>query len=238
MASTRFYGKPLVDLNGQPMVQWVRERAMASGVGDIVLVATPDQEIVDVVRGFGGEAVLTRSDHLSGTDRIAEVAEAVHAEVYVNVQGDEPMVAPESIGLCARPLLEDPTVQMGSVMAVCQPEDAENPSVVKVVVDTQGFALYFSRFPIPFPRNQRTDGLRKHVGLYAYRRDALLAFATWAPTPLETAESLEQLRFLENGVKIKMSLGSDAMAGVDTPEQAEAVRRHLEVEGSKKDYNR
>ncbi|MBX3111426.1 MAG: 3-deoxy-manno-octulosonate cytidylyltransferase [Fimbriimonadaceae bacterium] len=227
MASTRFPGKPLVDLGGKPMVQWVWEKARASGVGDHVVVATPDDEIVSAVRRFGGDAVKTRDDHPSGTDRLAEVADSLSAEIYVNVQGDEPMVEPENIRLCARPLLEDPAVMMGSVMAECPEGEADNPAVVKVVTDLGGYALYFSRHAVPYPRNDRKAPLYKHVGLYAYRREAVLAFATWSPTPLESAESLEQLRFLEHGVKIKMSLGTAAATGVDTPEQAEAVRQAL-----------
>lgn len=237
MASTRFPGKPLVDLGGKPMVQWVWEKATASGVGEGVVVATPDQEIIDAVRGFGGEAVLTRSDHPSGTDRIAEVAQQLAADIYVNVQGDEPMVEPENIRLCAQPLLDDASVQMGSVMAVCPDHEADNPAVVKVVTDLEGYALYFSRHAVPFPRNARQTALYKHVGLYAYRREAVQAFATWSPTPLELTESLEQLRFLEHGVKIKMSLGTAAASGVDTPEQAEDIRRTLRGEGFENDYN-
>ncbi|MBS1707664.1 MAG: 3-deoxy-manno-octulosonate cytidylyltransferase [Armatimonadetes bacterium] len=231
MASTRFPGKPLVDLAGKPMVQWVWEKAQSSGVGERVLVATPDAEIIEAVQKFGGEAVLTRPDHPSGTDRIAEVAEKVAADIYVNVQGDEPMVEPENIRLCAQPLLDEPSVQMGSVMAVCPENEADNPAVVKVVTDLEGFALYFSRHAVPYPRNPRQSTLKKHVGLYAYRREAVQAFATWSPTPLELTESLEQLRFLEHGVRIKMSVGSAAASGVDTPEQAEEIRRTLEEQG-------
>lgn len=237
MASTRFPGKPLVDLGGKPMVQWVWEKATASGVGARVVVATPDPEIVDAVQGFGGEAVLTRTDHPSGTDRIAEVAEKLAADIYVNVQGDEPMVEPENIRLCAEPLLGDENIQMGSVMAPCPDSEADNAAVVKVVTDLDGFALYFSRHAVPYPRNARQVQLYKHVGLYAYRRDAVQAFATWSPTPLELTESLEQLRFLEHGVRIKMSLGTAAASGVDTPEQAEEIRRTLRGEGSENDYN-
>jgi 3-deoxy-manno-octulosonate cytidylyltransferase (CMP-KDO synthetase) len=227
MASTRFPGKPLCDLMGKPMIQWVYERSVASKVGEAVVVATPDPEIVEACRKFGAEAILTRMDHPSGTDRIAEVSESIPAEVYINVQGDEPLIRPESIRSCAEPLLADSYVMMGSVYGHCLPEEEENPAVVKVVTDWSGYALYFSRHAIPFPRNARREPLKKHVGIYAYRHDVLQSFARWSPSPLEETESLEQLRFLEHGVKIKMSLGEGSELAVDTPEQAEEVRRLL-----------
>ncbi len=225
MASTRFPGKPLVDLGGKPMVQWVVEAARASGVAERVLVATPDDEILAACESFGADAVRTRLDHPSGTDRLAEVAESIKAEVYVNVQGDEPLVPPETIRACAAPLLEDPTVEMGSVCASCPEEEWDNPAVVKVVTALNGDALYFSRHAIPVPRNPRS--VKKHLGLYAFRRDGLQRFATWPMSPLETAESLEQLRFLENGVRIRMSEGQGSAVAVDTPEQAAQVRAIL-----------
>lgn len=225
MASTRFPGKPLVDLGGKPMVQWVVEAARASGVTERVLVATPDDEILRVCERFGAEALRTRLDHPSGTDRLAEVAERVGAEVYVNVQGDEPLVPPETIRACAAPLIADPSVEMGSVCAPCHEEEWDNPAVVKVVTALNGDALYFSRCAIPFPRAPRE--VRKHLGLYAFRRDVLMRFATWPQSPLERAENLEQLRFLENGVRIRMSEGQGSALAVDTPEQADQVRAIL-----------
>lgn len=232
MGSTRFPGKPLADLCGKPMVAWVAEAARASGIGDAVVVATPDDEIADACRGLGIESVMTSHDCPTGTDRIAEVAAQLPAEVYVNVQGDEPLVEPASIAACARPLLEDETVAMGSVYGELEPGEEDDPNVVKVVTGLDGFALYFSRYAIPFARNPRVEPLRKHVGLYSYRREALAAFAGWPQTPLEIAESLEQLRFLENGVRIKMSPGTATPIAVDTPDQAETVRRLLEARGS------
>ncbi len=231
MASTRFPGKPLCDLLGKPMIQWVYERALASRVGEAVLIATPDQEIVDACKGFGAEAILTRGDHPSGTDRIAEVSLHVRAEVYINVQGDEPLIRPESIRACAEPLLGDNNVPMGSVYGECPADEHDNPAVVKVVTDWEGYALYFSRYAIPFPRNERTLPVKKHVGIYAYRHDVLQAFARWNPSPLEQTESLEQLRFLEHGVRIKMSLGEGSELAVDAPEQAEQVRKLLLARG-------
>lgn len=210
------------------MVQWVYEAALRSEVGDRVVVATPDQEIVDACQSFGAEVIVTRNDHPSGTDRIAEVSESIPAAVYVNVQGDEPLVKPDDIRACALPLIEDGLISMGSVMTECPPHEVENPAVVKVVTDMDDFALYFSRHAIPFPRNERSVPVMKHIGLYSYTKNALMAFSRWSQTPLEMAESLEQLRFLEHGVRIKMSHGVGSAIAVDTPEQADEVRRLLE----------
>lgn len=209
------------------MIQWVYEAAVASGVADQVVVATPDPEIMDACRRFGGEPILTRADHPSGTDRIAEVAEHLSADVYVNVQGDEPLVRSETIAACAGPLLDDENVHMGSVYSICPDSELEEPTVVKVATDGAGYALYFSRFPIPYNRNERVIPVKKHVGIYAYRKGPLAAFANWPMGDLERAESLEQLRFMENGVKIYMSPGAGAELAVDTPEQAEQVRQIL-----------
>jgi len=231
MGSTRFPGKPLADLCGKPMVAWVAEAAEASGVAETVIVATPDQEIREACASMGIEAVLTSHECPTGTDRIAEVAETVVADVYVNVQGDEPLVAPASIAACAHPLLEDASIEMGSVFGELGEGEEDDPNVVKVVTGLDGFALYFSRYPVPFARNPRVEPLKKHVGLYAYRRGALQAFSNWGQTPLEIAESLEQLRFLEHGVRIKMSKGVATPVAVDTPEQADAVRVLLQQRG-------
>jgi len=231
MASTRFPGKPLVDLMGKPMIQWVYEAAISANIADDIIIATPDAEIAEASRQFGASAIMTRLDHPSGTDRLAEVAEKVKAEVYVNVQGDEPLLRAATIAACAAPLREDSNVEMGSVYTTCPEEEIDNPAVVKVVTDGNSDALYFSRFAIPFPRNDRVDSVKKHVGIYAFRHDVLRRFATWPPSALERTESLEQLRFLENGVKIRMSEGEGSLMAVDTPEQAEEVRRILRTEG-------
>ncbi len=227
MASTRFPGKPLVDLMGKPMVQWVVEAARTAGVTERVIVATPDREIADACAGFGAEAVLTRSDHPSGTDRLAEVAAKVEADVFVNVQGDEPLIRPETIRACVEPMLRNPILEMASVYSACPPEEIDSFAVVKVVTDREHFALYFSRFPIPYPRNDRPVPVKKHVGIYAYTRTVLARFSGWPMGALEQAESLEQLRFLEHGVRIKMAEGPGSELAVDTPEQADAVRAIL-----------
>lgn len=231
MGSTRFPGKPLCNLKGKPMVQWVVEAAKCAGIADRVLVATPDQEIIDACNAFGAEAILTSLDHVTGTDRIAEVAVQVEADIYVNVQGDEPLIRPDSIRACVEPMLANSSIQMGSVYSACAPDEYENPAVVKVVTDAQGFALYFSRYPIPFPRNPRTIPVKKHVGLYAYRRQALIDFSGWPMSPLEEAESLEQLRFMHNGVRIFMAEGASTELAVDTPEDARRVEALLAEAG-------
>lgn len=210
------------------MVQWVFEAALASSVGDSVMVATPDSEIIDAVHRFGGHAVLTSPEHPSGTDRLAEVARTVEADIYLNVQGDEPLIDPATIEACAGPLLSNTAVEMTSVYATCPEAEIDNPAVVKVVTSLEGDALYFSRYAIPYARVPRPDPVKKHIGIYGFRRDVLIRYAHWQQTPLEIAESLEQLRFLENGVRIRMVEGQASVLAVDTPEQAEEVRRHLE----------
>lgn len=226
MASTRFPGKPLVDLGGKPMLQWVCEACAAAGLEAKIVVATPDQEIADAAVGFGCDAVLTSRDHPSGTDRIAEVAESIVASAYVNVQGDEPLIAPDNIRRCAA-MMDDEDVEMASLYVPAGPDEASNPAVVKVVTDQRGWALYFSRSLIPYPRNAPGCVPKKHLGIYAYRRDVLLRFRTWTMTPLEATESLEQLRFLENGVRIRMAEGLPTATAVDTPDQADEVRAIL-----------
>jgi 3-deoxy-manno-octulosonate cytidylyltransferase (CMP-KDO synthetase) len=208
------------------MIQWVYERSVAAQVTQNVLIATPDQEILDACAKFGAPAILTGSDHPTGTDRIAEVAEKVVADVYINVQGDEPLIDIETIRSISLPF-SDPSIVMASVYSVCPEEESENPAVVKVVTDLKSNALYFSRHAIPYPRNPRTAPLKKHVGIYAYRRDVLLEYPSWSQTPLEMAESLEQLRFLENGIGIRMVEGKGSVISVDTPEQADEVREFL-----------
>ena len=224
MAATRFPGKPLIDLLGKPMIQWVYEAAVKSDVGDHVVIATPDDEIIEACKAFGAEAILTSASHPSGTDRIAEVSQQLHADYYINIQGDEPLVSQQTIQACAEPLASDPSVLMTSCWAPCISSEESNPAVVKVVTDLAGNALYFSRYPIPYPRSPRTQALKKHIGIYGYRREVLQKFSTWPMSPLETSEGLEQLRFLENGVRIRMTQGEASGIAIDTPEQAEQVR--------------
>lgn len=234
-ASTRFPGKPLADLLGKPMIQWVVERTAASTLVDRVLVATDDERIAAAVRAFGGDVVMTRADHQTGTDRLAEVAEGLDSELIVNVQGDEPLIVPAMIDEAVAPLRADPGIVMGTLMTpLASAEEYHNPNVVKVVVDRRGFALYFSRSPIPHPRDLAVDAATlavfpggRHVGLYVYRRDFLLAFPKLPPTPLEELEKLEQLRALEHGYAIRVAGTAHTSLGVDTPEDLARVRALL-----------
>lgn len=227
MGSTRFPGKPLVKLAGKPMIQWVYERATASGVADQVVIATPDQEIIEACAEFGAWAEHTSDTHVSGTDRIAEVATHIESEYYLNVQGDEPLVSPASIRACAEALFDDPQAMVGSVMTPCSDDEVDQASVVKVACDLKHYALYFSRSAIPFARNMRQGPVYKHVGLYCYGREAVRQFATWPATPLELTEGLEQLRFLEHGYRIKMALGEPSGPAIDEPGHVEAVVKAL-----------
>ena len=230
-ASTRLPGKALIPLCGKPLVLWVLERArMAKGL-DEVLVATDDARIADVVRGAGGMAVMTKPDHPSGTDRIAEATAGRKASVVVNIQGDEPLIDPELINRLAAVMVEEDEWDMATAAApIRDPADMEKPSVVKVVWSGNGRALYFSRSKIPFVRDQSPEGLRhwRHIGIYAYRRTFLERMVRTAPCLLERAEQLEQLRALHLGAAMKVVEAADAGFGVDTPEdvaRAEAALR-------------
>jgi 3-deoxy-manno-octulosonate cytidylyltransferase (CMP-KDO synthetase) len=216
------------------MIEHVYRRAAdARGVGHVI-VATDDQRIADAVTAFGGTVCMTRSDHRSGTDRLAEVAVGLTCDVIVNVQGDLPLLDPGMIEDAVAPLLADATLQIGTLCTpILNDEDYRNPNVVKVVRNARGDALYFSRAPIPYVRSadgrSGAAGLTtfKHIGLYAYRRAFVPVFAALAPTPLELAESLEQLRALEHGYRIRTALTNVESIEVDTPEDLERVRRLL-----------
>jgi len=233
-ASTRFPGKPLVPILGKPMIQWVYERTAQARLVDRVIVATDDSRIAAAVEAFGGEYCMTSADHATGTDRLAEVAGQLSAALIVNVQGDEPLIDPLMIDQAIQPLLDDAAVRMGTLAAVIR-DDAEflNPNVVKVVTDRRGFALYFSRAPIPHERDreerQATEirVAKKHIGLYVYRRDFLLEFAGWPETELEQLEKLEQLRALEHGVPIRVVVTEGSSIGVDTPADLARIEAQL-----------
>jgi len=229
-SSTRFPGKALAELGGRPIIEHVYRRAASAPSVDAVVVATDDARIAAVVESFGGIARLTRSSHRTGTDRLAEVAEDLACDIVVNVQGDEPLIEPQTIEDAIAALQADPTLQMSTVRRrITDPSDYMDPHVVKVVVDGDGIALYFSRSPIPFVHNGNAIAY-KHVGLYAFRRSFLLAFARLQPTPLELAESLEQLRALEHGFRIRTVETQHDSIGVDTPEDLERARRLLAAE--------
>ena len=203
--STRLPGKALELILGKPMIQRVYERSGQAGVLDELYVATDDERISQVVERFGGHAIMTSSDHPSGTDRLAEAAQSMDVEVVVNIQGDQPFIDPIMIAEVVQPLLDDASLDMSTLMhRISSPEDLEDPGVVKVVVDRAGYALYFSRSLIPYPRDADPHDVYEHVGLYAYRREFLLKIAELAPTPLEEVEALEQLRVLEHGYRIRV----------------------------------
>lgn len=226
MASTRFPGKPLVDLGGRPMLRHVLDRIDEAGLGLPVRVATPDEVIADACRAWGVAVTMTRADHPSGTDRIAEALADEPFDFAVNVQGDEPLLDPRSIRVLHDGMATS-EAQVGTLWIPTEPHEEEDPAVVKLVTGDDGRAIYFSRYSIPYPRNARTDGLKRHLGLYAYRPEALRRFAERPPGPLETAESLEQLRFLEMGLDVRAWRGYPTGTAVDTPEQADEVRRAL-----------
>jgi len=238
-ASTRLPGKPLALIAGKPMIQRVYERALLAKKPEKVLVATDDARVEAAVKAFGGEVMMTSPDHPSGTDRLAEVAlNYADVDVIINVQGDEPLIPPEVIDDLAEVFEKDQTVQMATVRSKMSEQDYANPNAVKVVTNLNGFAMYFSRSLMPYPRRKTADFVvYKHVGIYAYRRDFLLRFAALPPTPLETVECLEQLRALENGIKIKVITNNFVGIGIDTKEDlaaANALFEKLVQEGKEK----
>lgn len=223
-AATRFPGKPLAPLWGKPMLQHVWERARAARGLDELVVATDDERIAAAARGFGAAVEMTSAGCASGTDRVAEVARRRTADIVLNLQGDEPELETGAVSRLVEAMRADPALRMGTV-AHHEPDAAllARPEVVKVVVDAAGFALYFSRADLAGA--SRGGPALRHAGVYAFRRDLLLEFASWPPGTLERAEKLEQLRALERGVRIRVVLGERPFAGVDTPEQMAALER-------------
>jgi len=233
-ASTRLPGKPLVPLAGKPMIQRVYERAKLATRADRVIVATDDERIVKAVQGFGGEARMTRADHRTGTERVAEVAAHEQGNVFVNVQGDEPLLDPVAVDAAVASLLEEPAAEISTVATpIKTPAEIMDPNVVKVVLDFEDNALYFSRAPVPWVRDTaskvRVRHL-KHLGLYVFQRDALLEYATLPQGELERAEQLEQLRWLENGWKIRVAEVEHDAVSVDVPEDVTRVEKLLQSE--------
>jgi 3-deoxy-manno-octulosonate cytidylyltransferase (CMP-KDO synthetase) len=231
-AATRLPGKPLVNLAGKPMVQRVYEQAKLAQTVHRVLVATDDQRIVDAVLAFGGEARMTRSDHRTGTERIAEVAAHEPGDVFVNVQGDEPLINPVAIDTAVAALLEDPPAPIATVATpIRHVPDIMDPNVVKTVLDFDSNALYFSRAPVPWVRDtQQKVHVKywKHLGLYVFQRDALLEYPTLPQGELEKIEQLEQLRWLENGWKIRVAEVEHDAVSVDVPEDVTRVEKLLQ----------
>lgn len=231
-AATRLPGKPLADINGKPMIQWVYEQAMKAKRLSSVIIATDDERVEKAVRGFGGKVMMTDPALPSGTDRVAAVADANPAEIYVNVQGDEPMMNPVAIDRAIE-LVASGRFPMGTVMTPMKdPDDLSNSAVVKVIADRNGRSIYFSRHPIPYSRGPRPEtggafACRRHVGLYTYTRETLFRIRSLSPSPIEKGEVLEQLRAMEDGIPIGITEVDFLSIGVDTPEDLENVRRIL-----------
>ncbi len=242
--STRFPGKSLALIKDKPMIQWVYERTKRSALVQRVIVATDDERILNAVRSFGGEAAMTSPAHATGTDRIAEVARGLNCDLVVNVQGDEPLIRPEMIDQAIAPLRDDPSIPLGTLCKkITDRAEAFDPNVVKVVADEKGFALYFSRAPIPWNRDQwagtnrfgdlpLAGTLYKHIGLYVYRRDFLLRYAGMAQSALENIEKLEQLRALERGYKIRVIVTEHESFGVDIPGDLGKILNRLDESGA------
>jgi len=225
--STRLPGKPLADIGGKAMVQHVYENSLQSSLLDEVIVATDDERVMDAVRRFGGKAELTSKDHTTGTDRVAEVVQRHDVQVVVNIQGDEPFIRASMIDEILSPLLEGEEMDICTLKhEITEPEDFDNPNVVKVVTDSNDFALYFSRSLIPYPRYRVGYHAYEHIGIYAYSKQFLLLFSRIPQTSLEKTESLEQLRALENGYRIKVVLTEQEYIAfsVDTLEDLERAR--------------
>lgn len=228
--SSRLEGKPLLKVQDKPIIQWVYEKAKASKLADIIIVATDDERIFEAVKAFGGNVEMTSSSHKSGSDRIMEVVSR-HPEIaYIcNLQGDEPLIKPESIDLVIRNLKEDANADISTLIREIKPDEVDNPNLVKCVVDKNGFALYFSRSKIPFERNSQIATFYGHLGIYGYKRAALERMCAESQTMLEKTESLEQLRALENGMRIKTSVVNFVPVGIDTMEDFEKFKRLVSV---------
>ncbi len=228
--SSRLEGKPLIEVLGKPIIQWVYEKAQQAKLADIIIVATDDQRIYDAVKSFGGNVEMTSPEHKCGSDRIKEVVMR-HPEIsyVVNLQGDEPLIKPESIDAVAKNVKEDKFADISTLIRKITPEEAENPNLVKCVVDNFGFAMYFSRSKIPFERNVGKSDFYGHLGIYGYKRDALIRMTELPQSSCEMSESLEQLRALQNGMKIKTSVVDFIPVGIDTIEDLEKFKSIISV---------
>ena len=232
-ASVRLPAKPLVDLCGKPMIQHVYERAAQAKLVDEVVVATDDDRIAERVKKFGGKVAMTPSDIRSGSDRVAYVANTLtDTDIVINVQGDEPLIVPHMIDEAVQPLIDDTSIQVGTlVKKITSAEELHNPNIVKVVLDDMNFGIYFSRSPIPYLRDGASMNdwhtrhqYYKHIGLYVYRRKFLLQFSQWDESTLEKTEKLEQLRIIEHGYKIKTALTEFDSVPIDTPDDVKKVK--------------
>ncbi len=228
--SSRLEGKPLLKVAGKPVIQWVYEKAMQAKLTDMIIVATDDERIFECVKFFGGQVEMTSVNHKCGSDRIREVVDR-HPEIsyIVNLQGDEPLIEPSAIDDVARNVREDENADISTLIRVLNTEEEiNNPNLVKCVTDKNGFALYFSRSKIPFERNTVSGNFYGHLGIYGYKREALIKMTTLEQTPLEKTESLEQLRALENGMKIKTSVVDFVPIGIDTAQDLEKFKQFVE----------
>ena len=229
--SSRLEGKPLLVVAGKPVIQWVYEKAKLSELADIIIVATDDERIFNSVTAFGGVAEMTSINHKCGSDRIREVVDR-HPEIsyIVNLQGDEPLIEPSAIDEVAKNVKEDENADISTLVRILKDEnEINNPNLVKCVRDNNGFALYFSRSKIPYERNPISGEYYGHLGIYGYKREALIKMTSLEQTPLEKTESLEQLRALENGMKIKTSVVDFVPVGIDTKEDLEKFKSIVET---------
>ncbi len=228
--STRLPGKPLIKVNDKPIIQWVYEKASKSKLADIVIVATDDENIFKAVKAFGGHVEMTSPHHQSGSDRIGEIVKNnPEIQIAVNVQGDEPLIDPQSIDSAINGLIEDNNADISTLIReISDNDEVVNPNIVKVVRNNSNFALYFSRSPVPYERNTGEAKYYAHIGLYAYRRESLLKMIELDQTDLEKAESLEQLRALQNGMRIKTLIVDYKPIGIDTEEDLNKFRDLLE----------
>ena len=228
-ASTRLPGKPLIKIGGKSIIQWVYEKAKQAKSADEVVVATDDKRIYDEVISFGGLVRMTSPNHKCGSDRIAEIVSGdANIGIAVNVQGDEPMIDPESIDKAIEAIKESDADISTLIRVIKDKEEITNPNVVKCVVSKSGMAMYFSRSPIPYERNEGKSPVYAHIGLYAYKSDSLLKMTKMEQTPLEMSESLEQLRALENGMRIKTVVVGYSPVGIDTEEDVENFKKIIE----------
>ena len=226
-ASSRFPGKPLALIKGKPMIQWVYENTASCDLVDLTVVATDNEEIISAVNGFGGKAVLTSSGHETGTDRIAEAAQDIDAELIINVQGDEPVLPAGAIADAVLPLIKDSNIPMGTLKTkILKSDEISDTNIVKVITDINDFAIYFSRSAIPFDRDKNNEvDFYRHIGLYVYRKDFLFEIPKMDDSLLEKAEKLEQLRILENGYSIKVKETKYHPVGVDVPDDILKVEK-------------
>lgn len=227
--STRLEGKPLKKIHGHSMIEWVYKRAKKANLDELI-VATDDKRIYDEVLSFGGKVIMTSTEHKNGTSRIAEVCQKLSDyDVVINIQGDEPLIETDMINSLVDSFIKDKSLVMATLKhKLKEEEEIKNPNNVKVISDKNDFALYFSRSPIPYPRNNENVSYFKHIGIYAYKRDFVIEYSNMASTPLEEAESLEQLRVLENGYRIKVLETPHSLIGVDTEENLKDVIEYIE----------